>query len=483
MKTKAILNAVTAILLVGTFYVFVFCFIRNVDNVQISEDLRYSSGSESSESELSIDEHTESDPEDMSQSEIIIITEPPITEEITQSADLHSEFQDEEKVYADIENDEELYDDNNGFETVKATNAGLLAKKNDNDYSEIKKETTVKETTVKETTVKKTTVKETTVKETKPVTKKVTTAPVTFTESVPVTFTETAVVTTVPVPVTSVPDVVISADNFTNTTSVTNPIQENGWNESLSVKINGSVQTMDAYTLVCMIVATEMSTSFSDEALKAQAVAAYSFVKYNNSVGINPSVLVSNNISEKIKRNVSAVSGVGCYYNGSIAQTVYSASTAGYSSSASNVWGSSIPYLISVPCNVDMSGDPNYGVTKTFSESEIRGYLESYFGIQLSSDPSNWIKIMSYVDTAYVGTVSIDGQKTVSGRTLRENVMGFRLRSASFDVSYSNDQFVFTTYGYGHGVGMSQNGANILASQGYTYTDILKYYYTGITVQ
>ncbi len=477
MKTKAILNTVTAILLVGTFYVFTFCFIRNVDDVQISEDLRYSSGSESSDSDLSFDGLAESDSGDMPQSEIIIITEPPITEEITQSVDIHSEFQDEEKDIDDIENDEALYDDNNGFETVKATNAGLLAEKKDNDYSAMKKETTVKETTVVETTVT----------ETEPVTKKVTTAPIIFTESVPVTFTETTVVTTIPVYVTSVPDIVISADdysnNFSNNTPVTNPVQGNGWNESLSVKINGSVQTMDAYTLVCMIVANEVSSSFSDEAIKAQAVAAYSYVKYNNLVGLYPYVLASNNVSEKIKRNVSAVSGVGCYYNGSIAQTVYCSSTAGYSSSASNVWGTNVPYLVSVPCNVDLSGDPNYGVTRTFSESEIRSYLESNLGIQLSSDPSNWIKITSYLDTSYVGTVSIDGQKTISGRYLRENVMGFRLKSASFDVTYSNGQFVFTTYGYGHGVGMSQNGANILANQGYTYTDILKYYYTGITVQ
>ena len=66
---------------------------------------------------------------------------------------------------------------------------------------------------------------------------------------------------------------------------------------------------------------------------------------------------------------------------------------------------------------------------------------------------------------------------------MREAILNYQLKSASFDISYSSDgYFIFTTYGWGHGVGMSQNGANILAKNGYTYDQILKYYYTGIDV-
>jgi len=60
--------------------------------------------------------------------------------------------------------------------------------------------------------------------------------------------------------------------------------------------------------------------------------------------------------------------------------------------------------------------------------------------------------------------------------------MGYNLKSAAFTVDYSNNAFIFTTYGFGHGVGMSQNGANILAKQGLSYVDILKFYYTGVEV-
>ena len=109
-------------------------------------------------------------------------------------------------------------------------------------------------------------------------------------------------------------------------------------------------------------------------------------------------------------------------------------------------------------------------------------YLENSLGITLSDDPTNWIKIQAYIDGNYVSSINIDDQMTISGRKMRETVFNYKLKSAAFDVSYSDGVFTFTTYGYGHGVGMSQNGANILAKQGYSYSDILKYYFTGIEV-
>ncbi len=253
--------------------------------------------------------------------------------------------------------------------------------------------------------------------------------------------------------------------------------------ETFTAKINGSAQTVNAYDLICQIVANEMSPSFSDEALKAQAVAAYSYVKYHNVNGLTPSVLVKRDVPDRIKDIVSEVWGVCCYYNGSVAQTVYMASSSGYTADAENVWGGSVPYLKSVYCPFDADSDPNYGDTKDVSESSMRNMLESCLGITLSDDPRGWLVITDYVDGNYVGEISVDGQKTISGRKLRENVMGHSLKSAAFDVYYSDGYFHFTTYGYGHGVGMSQNGANILAKQGYSYVDILKYYFTGIEVQ
>ena len=77
----------------------------------------------------------------------------------------------------------------------------------------------------------------------------------------------------------------------------------------------------------------------------------------------------------------------------------------------------------------------------------------------------------------------VDGQAAINGRQMRERVLKYGIKSAAFTVSYEDGTFTITTYGYGHGVGLSQNGANILAKQGYSYVDILKFYFTGITVE
>ncbi|MCI7768503.1 MAG: SpoIID/LytB domain-containing protein [Oscillospiraceae bacterium] len=252
--------------------------------------------------------------------------------------------------------------------------------------------------------------------------------------------------------------------------------------EMFTAKFDGSVQEINAYDLVCMIVSTEMSPSFSPEALKAQAVAAYSYVKYHNVNGLVPSVLVKHTIPDEVRNAVDAVFGKCCYYNGEVAQTVYTASSAGRSASSENVWGGKVPYLVSVEAPFDAVSDPNYGVITTFTENDMRQALEGYLGITLSDDPSNWLTVTERVDGNYVSSVNVDGQTYISGRKLRENVLKFSLKSWSFDVSYADGIFTFVTYGYGHGVGMSQNGANILAKQGYTYDQILRYYFTGITV-
>lgn len=253
-------------------------------------------------------------------------------------------------------------------------------------------------------------------------------------------------------------------------------------NETFTARYEGSVHTVNAYDLICWIVNNEISASFSDEAIKAQAVAAYSYVKYHNVNGLTPTVLIKRNPSQRIMDMVSSVWGVCCYYNGEVAQTVYMASSSGYTADARNVWGGYVPYLVSVRCPLDAEYDPNYGSTMTVSESSMRSNLESCLGITLSSNPYNWLTVTGYVDGNYVSDINVDGQKTISGRKLRESVLGYKLKSAAFDVYFDGTNFVFTTYGYGHGVGMSQNGANILGKQGYSYVDILKFYFTGIEV-
>jgi hypothetical protein len=146
---------------------------------------------------------------------------------------------------------------------------------------------------------------------------------------------------------------------------------------TLTAYFNGKKQTVDAFGLVCAVTANEISDSFNEEAIKAQAVAAYTYIKEANDRGEAPDVMVDYDYSAKIERIVTSVWGIACYYNGKLAQTVYSASSAGYTASSESVWGGAHPYLVSVATPFDAASDPNYGIKTTYTENEMRNILES----------------------------------------------------------------------------------------------------------
>lgn len=265
--------------------------------------------------------------------------------------------------------------------------------------------------------------------------------------------------------------------------------------EILYVRSNGGVVSGTALEIVSKITQNEVGYTFAPEAIKAQAVAAYTYVKFCNEYGTYPSVGLASSVSDSVEVLVRSVIGKAVYYNGAIIQAVYSASSAGYTASSKNVWGTDYPYLESRFCDLDAKYDPNYGRTVQFSSDDIKSRVYSVTGIELSGDPADWIVIEERVDGKYVGQMSIGGYHSftdnegdtlkITGRRFRERIMSFDLRSSAFDVAYDSttDMFTFTTYGYGHGVGLSQNGANALATYlGYDYKQILTYYYTGTEV-
>lgn len=264
--------------------------------------------------------------------------------------------------------------------------------------------------------------------------------------------------------------------------------------EVITVNAGGVSVSGDAASIVAQAVMAEIGDGFHDEAIKAQAIATYTYFRYYNSNNQN-AYAVLKTPSDNVTRCVSEVIGKGIYYDGALIQAVYCASTAGYSASAENVWGIDYPYLRSRRNEFDLLYDINYGRTETYTADEVRKLVTNNTGIVLNDDPSSWFEITSYVDGSYVGSMTVGGLSSftrngkttaITGRVFRETVMEYGLRSSSFDISYdpSSASFTFTTYGYGHGVGLSQHGANILATQyGYTYNDILTYYYQGTTIQ
>ena len=243
---------------------------------------------------------------------------------------------------------------------------------------------------------------------------------------------------------------------------------------------------MDAYSAICQVVEGEMGSSFNPEALKAQAVAAYSYIKYENKAGRSPS-LPMRAPSQKVQNAVSAVIGQAVYYNGAVAFTPYHASSAGYTNSSAEVWGGSYSYLT----NVSSAYDPSSGyknLTVTISVSTVKNGLEHFLGITLDENvPQSWMSIAAVNQGGYVTKLTVtdaDGQTySTTGRKLRENVLNYALKSHAFTFTCDGSNFIFSTNGYGHGVGMSQTGANGYAvNEGWTYKQILAHYYPGTSV-
>ncbi len=503
MKMRNTLSGITALLLVGTFYSFAFCMVEDIDDKPISMDFYYSTetdanGAKQGEATSVAVVAAEAAATQKKEEAVSLVTTIPelvdklMAEETKPSSEIaeaaeENQIPDEKdevataakpEVYADENPDDELLSRLDSEETAVVTTVP------ENDYDAVDKTETVIE--IENAQVMEEVPADEEITEEAESTEEYFETTASMTVSVTEEITAPAVP---PVETTAVPDLIITLDDTTVTSETTASSTETTPSSAVSsadntftVKYGGANHTEDAFTLICQIVNNEISPYFSDEAIKAQAVAAYSYVKYHNDNGLIPSVLVKPNPSQKIVDMVSSVWGKCCYYKGKVAQTVYMASSSGYTASSKNVWGGHFDYLVSVPCPFDADSDPNYGVVKRFSEDSIRNALESYFGITLSGDPNNWIKIVSYIDGNYISKIDIDGQASTTGRKMRESILGYRINSASFDVSYADGVFTFTTYGWGHGVGMSQNGANILAKMGYSYEEILKYYYTGIDV-
>ena len=162
------------------------------------------------------------------------------------------------------------------------------------------------------------------------------------------------------------------------------------------------------------------------------------------------------------------------YYENAPACASYFAISNGQTEASENVWGSALPYLISVDSSTDRSAD-NYEYTVTFSAEQVQQALA---GLGISADlaaPEGWFGEAALTPSGYVASLPVCGQ-IVTGPALRK---ALGLRSACFTVQYQNGSFFFTTRGYGHGVGMSQWGARALAEQGQTASQILAHYFPG----
>lgn len=258
------------------------------------------------------------------------------------------------------------------------------------------------------------------------------------------------------------------------------------------------------YVIGCLF--AQIPVSYHEEALRAQAVAAYTYALRtvrNNALyptaemkGVD---LTDSKVTcqayfteaearayygadydayyDKVRGAAEYGAGHWLSYGGEPIYSVYHSVSSGQTNGAYSVWGRNFPYLQSVPSAWD-SSHVNFLCSNEMTVESMRVRLLEYSrSINMPIDYGLWFTEVNANEGGYVETVRI-GDTTVSGGDAWRI---FNLRSTAFEVTYDGSVFTFVTKGYGHGVGLSQYGANYMAESGYTAREILEYYYTDVT--
>ncbi len=267
----------------------------------------------------------------------------------------------------------------------------------------------------------------------------------------------------------------------------------------------GQIEELDMDEYLLGVVCSEMPVDYELEALKTQAIVARTYTVYliqNGGKHEGADICDSSNCCqawiskekrferwdeakreenwEKIKSAVNSTKGKVIKYDGKIIKAFFHANSGGKTENVSAVWGGAdLPYLQSV----ETSGENNYSQYSSeieISKSEFETKIKStHPEFTINYEEENCIEIKEYTSGNRVKTLKI-GNIEISGVELR-TILG--LRSANFSFEINGDNIKFFVTGYGHGVGMSQTGADSLAKQGILCEDIIKHFYTGVSIE
>lgn len=253
-----------------------------------------------------------------------------------------------------------------------------------------------------------------------------------------------------------------------------------------------TIEKLNLEDYIIGVVAAEMPASFNEEALKAQAVASRTYAVYkmeNNTREYDVVTDVSNQsyitVDEmknkwkddfdkyynKVKNAVLNTKGEVMFYDNNVVEAYYFAMSNGYTENASLVFSEDRDYLQSVESIYDNENLKNFEVTKVYKKEEVCNKLNiSCEGFEINN--------IERSNTGRVNKIVINN-KGFKGTEVRK-LLG--LRSTDFTINIDNDNVSITTKGYGHGVGMSQYGANGMAKNGYSFDEILKYFYKNVEI-
>ena len=255
---------------------------------------------------------------------------------------------------------------------------------------------------------------------------------------------------------------------------------------------SGNIVEVPLEEYVAGVVAGEMPITFETEALKAQAVAARSYVlkkieqNYKNNYDVVDTVLNQvylDNESlknkwkdkyeeriQKIKKVVLDTKGEYLTYNGKVIEAFFFSTSSGLTENCEEVFVEALPYLRSVDSHYDE-------ISPVYETQKVINYTEFCNKLSIENVPLN-INITKTTSTGRIKNITINGVNFTGNQVTQR----LGLRSNYFEIKQDNDNVIVTTKGYGHGVGMSQYGANGMAKEGYTYKDILNHYYTNIQI-
>ena len=296
-------------------------------------------------------------------------------------------------------------------------------------------------------------------------------------------------------------NIALSESTFITQTSTTQPPEST---DTLTVfrSVSGEKVEIDFFEYVCGSVAAEMPLSYHEEALKAQAIACYTNALRLKSSSESDAVYhISDDSSvhqgylnkeqrkekwgedfekyeSKLKSIVKSVESLAIYYENELCVAAFHAICSGRTESAENIWGEKVPYLEGVKSSGD-NLSPQYSSVVVFEKEEFLEIAKKLTENENIKSIKNTIEIKKKSKAGTVLKIRIDKQE-FSGEEIRK---AFSLKSPVFTVEATEKTVTFNVTGYGHGVGMSQYGADFMARQGSSYEEILKHYYKGVEIK
>ena len=300
----------------------------------------------------------------------------------------------------------------------------------------------------------------------------------------------------------------VKNENQENDTKEDNTEEPYDYSQYATIKLlhkdNQSIEEIPLDTYLLGVVSAEMPASFEQEALNAQALVARTYTLYtiiNSNKHENADICDDSSCCQawiskenrlakweeglrdenwsKIEKAVNTTKGKVITYEGNLIDAFFHSNSGGLTETPAGVWGgTNYPYLQSV----ETAGEDaysQYSSEVTLSKEEFKNkILEKHSDLILDYNAENPLEITEYTDSNRVKTIRV-GNVNLSGVEMR-TLLG--LKSTNFTFKIDGENIIFSVIGYGHGVGMSQTGADSMAKNGSNYEEIVKHFYTGVEI-